>query len=163
MNPRRLDIEAWRDSILQASGELNLAMGGPSSAVDTADPARRSVYSTISRGRLHPVLQLYDFPVATQHTPQRQVTTTPLQQLFVLNSRWIQERGRSLSKAVDKIADRSERVSALYRRTLGRDPTDRELALALDYLDTRHTEVGREPWDEYAHSLLGTNEVSFLN
>ena len=163
MNPRRLDIEAWRDSILQASGELNLAMGGPSSAVDSADPARRSVYSTISRGQLHPVLQLYDFPVPTQHTPQRQLTTTPLQQLFVLNSGWFLERGRSLSGAVESIADRSERVAALYRRTLGRDPTNRESALALEYLDTRRAEVGREPWDEYAHSLLGTNELSFFN
>ncbi len=163
MQPRRLDVEAWRDSILQASGELNLAMGGPSSAVDSVDPARRSVYSTISRGRLHPVLQLYDFPVATQHTPQRQVTTTPLQQLFVLNSGWIQERGRGLSKAVDGIANRSERVVALYRRTLARDPTDRESELALEYLDARRAEVGREPWEEYAHSLLATNELSFLN
>ena len=163
MNPRRLDIEAWRDSILQASGELNLAMGGPSSAVDSVDPARRSVYSTISRGRLHPVLQLYDFPVPTQHIPQRQVTTTPLQQLFVLNSGWIQDRGRVLSGTVEDIADRRDRVVALYRRTLGRDPTDWESELAMEYLDARHAEIGREPWDEYAHSLLATNELSFLN
>lgn len=163
MNPRRLDIEAWRDSILQASGELNLAMGGPSFPVDSVDPARRSVYSTISRGRLHPVLQLYDFPVPTQHIPQRQVTTTPLQQLFVLNSGWIQDRGRVLSGKVEAIADRHDRVVALYRRTLGRDPTEREAGLALEYLDMRHAEIGREPWDEYAHSLLATNELSFLN
>ena len=163
MNPRRLDFEAWRDSILNASGELNLAMGGPSSEVDSDSPARRSVYSRISRGRLHPVLQLYDFPVATQHSPTRQVTTTPLQQLFVLNSGWMQARGRSLSDLVAVLANRRARVEAMYRKGLGRDPTDRETALAIAYLDERKSQIGRDPWEEYAHSLLGTNEISFLN
>ena len=86
MNPRRLDIEAWRDAILQASGELDLTMGGPSQDIDGTEPARRTVYSKISRGQLHSLLQLYDFPDASQHAPSRQFTTTPLQQLFVLNS-----------------------------------------------------------------------------
>ena len=163
MNPRRLDIEAWRDSILQASGELNLAMGGPSAEVDSDDPARRTVYSKISRGRLHPILQLYDFPVATQHSPVRQVTTTPLQQLFVLNSGWMQARGRSLSDSVAAFPDRDARIEALYRRALGRDPTDGDIALAKAYLEEREAQIGREPWDEYAHTLLSANELSFLN
>ena len=163
MNPRRLDIEAWRDSILLASGDLNLAGGGPSSEVDSPDVARRSVYSRISRGRLHPVLQLYDFPVPTQHSPIRQVTTTPLQQLFVLNSGWMQERGRSLAKAVESATDRSDRIRALYRRAYGRNPSTAEVELGLGYLDDRRAEIGREPWDEYAHSLLAANEISFLN
>ena len=163
MNPRRLDVEAWRDSILWASGELNLAGGGPSSEVDSPDVTRRSVYSRISRGRLHPVLQLYDFPVMTQHSPFRQVTTTPLQQLFVLNSGWMQERGRSLAEAVGSVSDRAERVGAMYRRAYGRDPSVAEVELGLRYLDDRRAAVGREPWDEYAHSLLAANEISFQN
>lgn len=163
MNPRRLDVEAWRDSILQASGELNLAMGGPSADVDSDAPARRTVYSKISRGRLHPILQLYDFPVATQHSPVRQVTTTPLQQLFVLNSGWMQARGRSLSDSVATLPDRDARIEALYRKALGRDPTDGDIALAKAYLDERVAQIGREPWDEYAHTLLSANELSFLN
>lgn len=163
VTPRRLDIEAWRDSILQASGELNLAMGGPSAEVDSSELARRSVYSRISRGRLHPVLQLYDFPVATQHSPVRQVTTTPLQQLFVLNSGWMHARGRSLADAVAPVGDRRERVTELYRRTLGRDPTEDEQVVAAEYLDGRRNQLGREPWEEYAHGLLGTSELSFLN
>lgn len=163
MNPRRLDVESWRDSILRASGELDLAMGGPSANVETGDPARRTVYSTVSRGRLHPLLQLYDFPVATQHSPFRQVTTTPLQQLFVLNSGWMQARGRSLSESVSRLRGRDERIQAMYRQALGRDPTSREVGLAKEYLDERKAQVGREPWHEYAHTLLGTNELSFLN
>lgn len=161
MNPRRLDIEAWRDSILQASGELDLAMGGPSEAIDGEAPARRAVYAEVSRGRLHPLLALYDFPVATQHSPQRQVTTTPLQQLFVLNSGWMQERGRSMAAKVDSVDDPPARVAALYRQALGRLPTSSESALALGFLAARREALGRDPWDEYAHSLLATNELSY--
>ncbi len=162
MNPRRLDIEAWRDSVLHASGELNLAMGGPSAEVDSPDLLRRSVYARISRGRLHPVLQLYDFPVPTQHIPQRQVTTSPLQQLFVLNSGWMQARGRHLAESVASIEPSQERVAALYRQVLGRDPSAEERTLAIDYLERRREKLGREPWEEYAHSVLAGTELSFL-
>ena len=163
MNPRRLDVEAWRDSILQASGELNLAGGGPSTEVDAESPARRSVYSAISRGRLHPVLQLYDFPVPTQHSPNRSVTTTPLQQLFVLNSGWMRARGRTLAEAFEDVGDSEGRIGSMYRQALGRDPTEAELRLGLTYLASRRAEIGREPWEEYAHTLLATNELTFLN
>ncbi len=163
MPPRRLDLESWRDSILQASGELDLEAGGPSQEVDSVEPARRSVYSRISRTRLHPLLQLYDFPSATQHTPERQVTTTPLQQLFVLNSAWMTGRGSQLAEAVSSVEGPAKRLAALYRRTLGRDPTASESELGLGYLAARAAEVGRQPWDELAHALLGTSELTYFN
>ncbi len=153
MNPQRLDIEAWRDSILQASGELDLAMFGESAEVDEAP--RRSAYARISRGRPHRMLQLYDFPDVTQHSPKRQQTTTPLQQLFVLNSEWMQQRATALAQRVEEIEEPSERVQTLYRLTLGREPSAAELRLGLDFL------AGGERWTEYAQALLGTNELSF--
>ena len=163
MNPRRLDVEAWRDSILSASGELDLAMGGPSAEADSTDPARRSVYARISRGRLHPLLRLYDFPLPTQHSPFRQVTTTPLQQLFVLNSEWMQARGAYLADTLAAIPDPAERVAAMYRRVFGRDPAGREVVRALRYLEDGQQDAERRPWAEIAHVLLGANELSFLN
>ena len=41
MNPRRLDIEAYRDSLLQAAGKLDLTMCGPSQDIDTGDAPHR--------------------------------------------------------------------------------------------------------------------------
>ena len=162
MTPRRLDIEAWRDSILQASGELDRTQGGPSAAVDAEHGARRSVYSKISRGRLHPVLQLYDHPDATQHTPQRQVTTTPLQQLFVLNSSWMQYQAKSLKVRVSGIYDPSEKIRALYRRVLGRDPKPKEADLALNFVGRSERRPDAKPWEEYAQALLGTSELQYF-
>jgi len=132
-------------------------MGGESAPVDAAP--RRTVYAEISRGKPHTVLQLYDFPDATQHAPERQVTTTPLQQLFVLNSEWMLERAAALAERVAGIDEPAARVEALYRRALGRDPSARERDLALSFIARRAVE-GR-PWPELAQVLLGTNEFSY--
>ena len=163
MNPRRLEVEAWRDSILQASGELDLTVGGPSDPVDRLGQARRTVYSTISRGRLHTVLQLYDFPLPTQHTPKRQITTTPVQQLFVLNSPWIEHQAESLASRFEAITDPTEKIAAFYRAALGRDPRPNERDLALPFLNRREDELGHKPWTECAQALLGSNELAYLD
>ena len=156
--PRRLDIESWRDAILQVSGELDLRMGGPSDPVDTECEARRTVYSKISRGRPHAIFQLYDYPDATQHTPQRQVTTTPLQQLFVLNSKWFEYQAKSLAQRVHQIKDPKRKIQALYQRTLLRNPTPQELDQAQAYFESRDAHIG-----EYTQILLATNEFIYLH
>ena len=47
-----------------------------------------------------------------------------------------------------------EKVRALYRRVLSRDPSERELTLASQYLATGTL-------TDYAHALLCTNEVIY--
>jgi hypothetical protein len=138
-------------------------MGGPSEPVDTECEARRTVYSEISRGRPHAIFQLYDYPDATQHTPQRQMTTTPLQQLFVLNSEWMEYQAKSLAQRVHGISDAGEKITALYRRALLRDPTAEEVDQALSFLDARKAAVGYVPWPEYTQALLSTNEFIYLH
>ena len=107
--------------------------------------------------------RLYDFPDATQHSPRREVATTPLQQLFVLNSEWMQHQAARLALRVSDIGDPASRVRALYRFALGRDPKPGETGLAQSLLDRRRAELGRYPWEEYAQVLLGTNEFIFFN
>ena len=160
--PRRLDIESWRDAVSHVSGELNLAMGGPSDPVDTECEARRTVYSKISRGRPHAIFQLYDYPDATQHTPQRQITTTPLQQLFVLNSAWFNYQAKSLAQRVHHIKNAREKIRALYQDTLLRNPTSQELDQAITFLQSREASLGYPPWPEYTQALLSTNEFIYL-
>src|SRR5207249_138871 len=86
MNPRRMDIEAYRDSILRAAGTLSEKMYGPSVDLDEEENTRRSVYAKISRQSVNTILRLYDFPDAMMTSPGRDLTTTSLQQLFVMNS-----------------------------------------------------------------------------
>lgn len=154
MNPRRLDIEAFRDCLLQASGNLDDRMGGPSSDLDREENRRRTVYARISRGRSAAMLQLYDFPAASMHSPRRDETTSPLQQLFMMNSEFVQEQALRLARQADLAPDIDGKVRHLYRRIVGRDPEERELEIAREYLASSTTE-------RYAQALLATNEVIF--
>ena len=154
MHPRRLDIEAYRDCILQSAGSLNSTAGGPSSDLDQTFNTRRTVYGRISRGRTNGLLQLYGFPEATMHSPGRETTTTPLQQLFVMNSPFMRDQAAALAGRVTQEADVNAKVRLMYRKVLARDPTERELELAGAYLATA-------TMTEYAHVLLCTNEVIF--
>jgi hypothetical protein len=154
MNPRRLDIEAYRDCILQAAGGLDTRLGGPSADLDQPGNLRRTVYGRVSRGRVNRLLQLYGFPEATMHSPGRETATTPLQQLFVLNSPFLRGRSAALVASVAKESDANARVRALYRRVLARDPSERERMLATQYLATGTL-------TDYAQALLSTNEVIF--
>jgi hypothetical protein len=86
--------------------------------------------------------------------PRRDLTTSPLQQLFVMNSPFMQERAASLVKRVESAPDTASKVRDMYRDALGRDPTPKELDLAYSYLD-------KATLAQYAQALLATNEVIF--
>jgi hypothetical protein len=154
MNPRRLDVEAYRDCLLQASGNLDDRMTGPSTDLDQPGNVRRTVYGRISRGRQSTLLQLYDFPDAAMHSPQLETTTSPLQQLFVMNSSFVQDRAEALATSVEKEPDIPAKVHGIYRRLFGRDPSEREVKLGEAYLETSKPAL-------YAQALLATNEVIF--
>ena len=155
MNPRRLDVEAFRDCILKASGSLDETLYGPPQDLDQQNNGRRTVYARVGRGRLNNLFQLFDFPEATMHSPGREVTTTPLQQLFVMNSSFMQNQAAALAKSVEKQPQGDELVHAMYRKVLGRDPDSSELKLAADYFAAGGTAA------QYAQALLSTNEVVF--
>ena len=155
MNPRRLDFEAWRDSLLATTGVLNPQMGGPSTELEAPTNLRRTAYARVSRSRLSPLLKLYDFPDPNQHSPNRELTTTPLQQLFVMNSPFAQEQSRLMAeRAVAASDDVRERVRFLYRSILRREADGAEIDLALSYLD-------KGEWAAYTQVLLGSSEFIF--
>lgn len=154
MNPRRMDIESYRDSMLRAAGALNEQMYGPSQDLDGPGNVRRTIYGRVSRGRLSTVLKLYDFPDASQTSPGRDLTTTPLQQLFVMNGAFIREQAGALAKNIEKEPDNTAKMRSLFREILSRDPSPKELDLALSYLNQGSVE-------EYAQVLLASNEEIF--
>jgi hypothetical protein len=154
MNPRRLDIEAYRDNLLKATSSLDETVYGLSVDLDALTDHRRTVYGRVSRGRLNTVLALYDFPDPTMTAPARELTTSPLQQLFVMNSPFIEERARDLVKCAESETDPAAKVRDMYRHTLQRDPTTREVDLALSYLN-------KGTLEQYAQALLATNEEIF--
>lgn len=164
MNRRRLEAEAWRDAVLSASTELDTTMLGPSVSLDDAKLRRRTVYGIVSRQKPADLFRLFDFPDAKRHTENRLPTTTPLQQLFLLNSSFLQQQAEATARAVldENPLGPEEIVRSLFRRILLRDPTIDEIMEAIRLVRNETGEVLRESWSFLAHSLFATNEFLYV-
>lgn len=132
-NKKRMDAEQLRDSILLVSGNLDKALGGPS---ENLTPAlkRRTVYGKVSRYKLDEYLQLFDFPNPSISAEKRFTTTVPLQRLFLMNSDFMQIQAEELAKRVAAEADNRSRIRKLYQIAYGRLPSEKEVALGIEYL-----------------------------
>ena len=165
MNRRRLDIEAWRDAMLFVAGRLDRTIGGPPVALADAKSNRRTIYGKIERRELDGMLRLHDFPIPTGHSPSREITVTPLQQLFVMNSEFIQERSREFAHrlAMRHDSDMEAKIGHAYEILYSRPVTKSEFALATEFLSQKHGKQSDESWRQYAQILLGSNEFLFVD
>jgi hypothetical protein len=157
-NRRRLDVEPMRDTLLFVSGDLDERRGGLAEKLGDACNLRRTVYGFVSRRRLEGTLALFDFPNPMSTSDERIPTATPLQQLFFMNSKFIEERARSLARRVRTAGDESARIEHAYRLLFQRAPTKDELAVGLEYLTS-----GNDSWPRYAQALLSSNELLFID
>jgi hypothetical protein len=137
-NPRRLDFEAMRDSLLAVSKQLDLTMGGRSVDI-LADPIipRRTVYAFIDRQNLPGLFRTFDFASPDSTSGKRFVTSVPQQALFMMNSPFALEQARKLAGRQDIVAeaDPAARVQRLYREVLDRNPTAHEIELAVKFVN----------------------------
>jgi hypothetical protein len=107
---------------------------------------------------------VYDFPEPAAHSPNRETTTTPLQQLFVLNSPFVQQQSQALAARITATeADDNARVRNLYALLYGRAPSDDEAALVLTALTTSPGGSPAVRWTPLIHVLLGANEFMFVD
>ncbi|MEC9008573.1 MAG: DUF1553 domain-containing protein, partial [Planctomycetota bacterium] len=169
MNRRRLEVEPWRDAMLAVSGNLDLTLGGPSKKLDDTNNRRRTIYGFVSRHKLNELLRLFDFPDPNITSDRRTSTTVPLQQLFVLNSGFMNKQAQALVKRLEKdVPDGgSERIRRTYQLLFARQPTAPEVTIGEEFLK----EVGASsekndklsPWLHYALALLGSNEFTYID
>lgn len=142
-NRRRLDAEALRDSLLYVTGNLDLALGGPSAEL-TDDYKRRTVYGKVSRFQLNTLLALFDFPPPSITSEQRNVTNVPLQKLFFMNSGLLSNQAGALASNLSAGADRAK-IENAYRLLFGRAATDAEVKLGLDFLRSVESDAAAPP------------------
>jgi hypothetical protein len=151
---RRLDIEGLRDSMLFASGELDLTPGEKAARFDEKN-VKRTVYGFVSRRKLDGMLALFDFPNANSSSEARTATNVPLQRLYFMNSPFVEARAESLAARFTGAPE--QRIRAIYRALFARDPDKSELKAALEY-----TAADDRNWVSYARVLLTSNEFTFL-
>jgi hypothetical protein len=167
MPVRKLDVEAWRDAMLMATGELDRRVGGAPQELSESANVRRTVYGLVRRRELSDLLRLHDFPDPVSHSGSRMPTTTPLQQLFVLNSSFLQARAAALAGRVlrEHPQHTAAQIRAVHRWLFAREATDEEIQFGAEFLATSQADgvIADQAWRHYAQALLAANEFQFVD
>jgi hypothetical protein len=146
-NPRRLDAETLRDTVLAVSGKLNLARGGPGYrdfnyteayapiydyiTPDRPELWRRSIYRFIVRTTPHQFMTTLDCPDPANLTPARMQTTTALQALTLSNNDFMLHQARHFGTRLENEAsDMPSRIHRAFELCFQRPPTAEELSAA---------------------------------
>ncbi|MBS1829075.1 MAG: DUF1553 domain-containing protein [Acidobacteria bacterium] len=177
---RRLEAEAIRDSILQAAGTLDPAIGGRSfraediferrvmSAPRTGNFDTRSNRRGIYMGRgtdssmimMPAYLRLFDAEDGHVTCARRERSISAPQVLFLLNGDLAQTAAKNLAKRLETEAGASPpaKVEYGYKLALGRAPSARERDHALSYLNNGDA----AQLEGFSWMLLNLSEFVFL-
>ncbi|HEY6167787.1 MAG TPA: PSD1 and planctomycete cytochrome C domain-containing protein [Verrucomicrobiae bacterium] len=139
-NRRRLEFEATRDTLLAATGALDLTMGGlPVDITKEPFATRRTIYGFIDRQNLPGVFRTFDFANPDTSSPQRFSTTVPQQALFMMNSPFVVQQARALVARPEVRDAKTDdaRVQAIYRELFQRAADKDELQLAQQFLQAQ--------------------------
>ncbi|BCX46924.1 hypothetical protein HAHE_08320 [Haloferula helveola] len=187
-NPRRLTAEEIRDSILLATGELNLEAGGPSVYVDLPaevlatsstkagkwgkspeDQAnRRSIYVKLKRSLMPPMFADFDLSDIDNSCPVRFTTTVPTQALAMLHSDFTNKKATVLADRIQKEggADLKAQVERAFELMVSRPASADEIDRSLKFIETMKTEHQLDEEtavDRFCLALLNLNEFLYLD
>ncbi|HEX2750588.1 MAG TPA: DUF1553 domain-containing protein, partial [Verrucomicrobiales bacterium] len=163
---RRLDFEQLRDSLLAATGELDLTAGGRPQDALAVNNHRRTLYGLVDRQYLPATYAVFDFPHPDVHASARNETLVSQQALFFLNSPFVAARAKALAARATEMPP-ADRVQEFYRRLYQRGATAREVESALKFIAAAEAEPPVEemltPWEQYAQVLMLANEFVYLD
>jgi len=162
---KRLEIEEIRDSILEASGQLDFRMHGRAGRLLEGEyTRRRSIYGYINRFNLDPTLRAFDFPSPNQSQESRTESIVAPQALFTMNSTFVIDQSRALVDRLDFQAGttREQRIDAIYQAVLHRPAEEAEHVRINRFADI---EKGRKvnPWPLLVQALFMSNEFLYVD
>ncbi len=149
---RRLEVEPLRDTILAMSDQLNARMGGPGFDLFVAnenyvrvfetktefvsDDFRRMIYQRKPRAELDQLFGAFDCPDAGQIQPRRNMSTTPLQALNLLNSRFVVDQSRLFAKRLLREVGEDLQVQAqgAFHAAFAREASAEELEISVSLI-----------------------------
>jgi hypothetical protein len=170
--PRRLEAEGIRDCILATTGKLQPQMGGPGFSAFQVElenvrhyhpkqdfgPAdwRRMIYMTKVRQERDAVFGVFDCPDASQVMPKRSRSTTPLQALNLLNSRFVNQQAEFLAERLAREADSTaDQIRRAWQLCYSADPDEDDIAAATSFIK-QHGLV------QFARALLNSSQLVFI-
>jgi hypothetical protein len=171
--PRRLPAEGIRDSILAVSGSLDASsVGGPGfSAFEVEmenvrhyhpirefgpDQWRRMVYMTRVRQEKDDCFGVFDCPDGSLGIAVRGRSTTPLQALNLLNSRFVTQQAQLFSERLEREVEMcADRIRWTWELCFQRLPTESEMEMSVSFIE-------RSGLQEFARAMFNTNEFLFI-
>ena len=176
---RRLEAEQIRDGILAVTGLLDDTMGGKTIPLRNrqfvfnhtsrdhtayAKRRRRSVYLPVVRNHLCDIFQQFDYPDPATPTGNRHTTVVAPQALLMMNSPLVMDAADALAGELLKAKElkTGQRVSMAYEQVLARQPTAKERARAVRFIEAA-PESPQQIWSLLCQSLLAANEFIYLN
>jgi hypothetical protein len=170
-NRRRLESEPLRDAILAVSGRLDDRLYGPGTLDERS--RRRSIYLTVKRSKLVPMMVTFDGPDGLVPLPSRSSTTVAPQALLLMNSAWARDGVGGFASRVRPRDGGSfaESVNAAYRMALGRPATAAELSRGEAFLRAQiesrrgdgSTDAEGEALEDLCQVILCLNEFSYID
>jgi hypothetical protein len=188
-NIRRLQAEAIRDNILAVSGRLNKTMFGPSVPVyltpfmtgrgrpktGPLDGAgRRSIYISVRRNFMAPMMLAFDTPIPFNSVGKRNVSNVPSQALILMNDPFVTEQSEVWAKRLSATDKQTpvDRIDQMIREAFGRPATETELADAGEFLDRQREEyaIAKENvmtdirlWADLGHVLINSKSFIYID
>jgi hypothetical protein len=173
MSIRRLEAEAVRDSVLAASGLLNLQQHGEPVPVTVdevgqvivgldnrdsagrpegnrkslgADEFRRSVYVQVRRSQPLSMLETFDAATLAPNCELRTRSTVAPQSLLMMNSDFALAQSQAMAERIVKMAkDAPARIRLAWRLILASEPGESQLAAAAAFLAAQEREIAAQP------------------
>jgi hypothetical protein len=163
----RLEVEAIRDSMLTASGQLQRTMHGPSihlaipkealeansdphtiwPAFNEHEAAHRTVYAFVKRSLVVPMLEVLDLCDTTRSAERRNITSVPTQALTLLNGDESNRQARHLAERLMREAgsDRARQIDRAFELALCRRPSADESRDLMAFLDRESRRMQTPP------------------
>ncbi|MEW6304894.1 MAG: DUF1549 domain-containing protein [Verrucomicrobiota bacterium] len=168
-SPQRLEAEVIRDSILAVSGRLDRTMFGPGSLDEGHN--RRSIYFTIKRSKLIPMMVQFDAPDSLQSLGRRVNTTVAPQALLLLNNPHIRASAMDFAKKLEsQTTDATDQVQRAFRIALGREAAKSEVKDCLQFIDAQILSYQQDQREnprqlalaDFCQAVIGLNEFIYV-
>lgn len=165
----RLEAEIIRDSLLVVSGTLDRTMFGKGTLDQRSK--RRSIYFTVKRSQLIPILQLFDAPGTMQGISTREISTVAPQALALLNSPIIRDLAAKFAARVRPNSETAidQSIDRAYQVALSRPATEAERMTMKAFIQRQKESRGKNAnaeslaFRDFCHLILYTNEFIYVD
>ena len=166
-----MEAESIRDAILSTSHQLDKEMYGatirPGTTIEYGyqfEGTRRSLYTPVFRNTLTDMMQVFDFADPNLVTGSRTSSSVATQALFLMNSSFIRQQSEKAAQhllAANNLRSSRDRIVYAFRVTLGRNATDREREILIQFLE--NNDPGLVTWSQIFQGLFASIDFRYLH